>query len=130
MDINRRGFGSKYEVESYLGISMKVMVREDMFAHKLCAMYERITKTNRDIYDVWYFLEKNWPVNKEIVETRTGMPFKSFLQKCIDLLEKMEERSILAGMGELLTEKQKDWARAHLKEDALFQLKLRLENEP
>jgi len=29
-----------------------------------------------------------------------------------------------------LTEKQKDWARAHLKEDALFQLKLRLENEP
>lgn len=129
VDINRRGFGSKYEVESYLGISMKVMVREDMFAHKLCAMYERITKTNRDIYDVWYFLEKNWPVNKEIVETRTGMPFKSFLQKCIDLLEKMEERSILAGMGELLTEKQKDWARAHLKEDALFQLKLKLESE-
>ncbi|MDP3093580.1 MAG: nucleotidyl transferase AbiEii/AbiGii toxin family protein [bacterium] len=129
VDINRRGFGSKYKVESYLGISMKVMTQEDMFAHKLCAMYERITKTNRDIYDVWYFLEKNWPVNKEIVETRTGMPFKNFLQKCIDLLEKTDKRSILAGMGELLNEKQKDWARAKLRTEAIFQLKLKLESE-
>ena len=59
VEINRREFGSKYEVKSYLGISMKVMVQEDMFAHKLCAMYERIGKTNRDIFDVWYFLQRH-----------------------------------------------------------------------
>ena len=52
VEINRRVFGSMYEVKSYLGISMKVMVREDMFAHKLCAMHERMGKTNRDIFDV------------------------------------------------------------------------------
>jgi predicted nucleotidyltransferase component of viral defense system len=52
IEINRRNFGSKYEVINYYGISMKVMLREDMFANKIAAMYERIEKTNRDIYDV------------------------------------------------------------------------------
>ncbi|RJR13798.1 nucleotidyl transferase AbiEii/AbiGii toxin family protein [Candidatus Parcubacteria bacterium] len=129
VEINRRELGSKYEVKSYLGISMRVMVREDMFAHKLCAMYERIGKTNRDIFDVWYFLQNEWPVNKKIVEERTGMSFKEFLQKCIDLLEKMSDQNILSGMGELLDAKQKDWARAKLRTETIFLLKLKLENE-
>lgn len=55
---------------SYLGISMKVMVREDMLAHKLAAMFERIGRTNRDIFDVWYFLKNNWPINIKITEDR------------------------------------------------------------
>jgi len=80
VEINRRAFGSKYEVKSYLGISMKVMVREDMFAHKLCAMYERIGKTNRDIFDVQFFLAHDWPVNKKIVEDRMGVTYKEFLK--------------------------------------------------
>ncbi|MDD3150504.1 MAG: nucleotidyl transferase AbiEii/AbiGii toxin family protein [Candidatus Gastranaerophilales bacterium] len=129
VEINRREFGSKYEVKSYLGISMKVMVREDMFAHKLCAMYERIGKTNRDIFDVWYFLQNEWPVNKEIVESRTGMKFKEFLQKCIDSLEKITDQNILSGMGELLDNKQKDWVKAKLRTETIFLLKLALDNE-
>jgi predicted nucleotidyltransferase component of viral defense system len=129
VEINRREFGSKYEVKSYLGISMKVMVQEDMFAHKLCAMYERIGKTNRDIFDVWYFLQNEWPVNEEIVRSRTGMSFKEFLQKCIDSLEKMTDRNILSGMGELLGAKQKDWVKAKLRAETIFQLKLKLDNE-
>ena len=129
VEINRREFGSKYEVRSYLGISMKVMVREDMFAHKFCAMYERIGKTNRDIFDVWYFLQNEWPVNKKIVEERTGMTFKEFLQKCVDSLEKMTDQNILSGIGELLDAKQKDWVRSKLRTETIFLLKLKLENE-
>lgn len=127
VEINLRNFSSKYEVKSYLGIAMKVMVKEDMFAHKIVAMMERIGKTNRDIYDVWFFLKNNWPINKEIVEKRTHMLFKNFLQKCIDTLEKMSDRGILAGMGELLDEKQKIWAKANLRKDTIFLLKIRLE---
>jgi len=129
VEINRREFGSKYEVKSYLGISMKVMVQEDMFAHKLCAMYERIGKTNRDIFDVWYFLQNEWPVNKKIVEERAKMSFKEFLQKCVDSLEKITDQNILSGMGELLDAKQKDWARAKLKSETIFLLKVRIEGE-
>ena len=129
VEVNRRSFGSRYEVKTYLGISMLIMVRDDMFAHKLMAMYERIGKTNRDIYDVWFFLNNNWPINKEIVEQRAGMPFKDFLQKCIDLLEKTEDRNILAGIGELLDAKQKSWAKTKLRAETIFLFKLMLDDE-
>lgn len=129
IEISRRAFGSRYEVKTYLGISLLVMAREDMFAHKLMAMYERIGKTSRDIYDVWFFLDHNWPMNKEIVEKRAGMPFRELLQKCIDALEQMSNRKILDGIGELLTTSQKVWAKAKLRTETIFLLKLKLENE-
>lgn len=129
VDINRRFFGSKYELKTHFGISMLVMKKEDMFANKIVAMYERLERTNRDIYDVWFFLQNNWPINKELVEKRVNMPFKEFLSKCVEKLEKLPERSILAGIGEFLDEKQKAWAKKSLKEDVVFLLKIRLENE-
>jgi len=129
VEINRRQFGSRYELKTLLGISMLVMVQEDMFAHKLMAMYERIGKTSRDIFDVQYFAKKNWPINRQIVEQRSGMSFKDTLAKCIEMLEGMDNKHILDGLGELLTESQKDSARAKLKTDALFSLKVMQSNE-
>lgn len=129
VEINRRDFGSTYEVLSYFGIAMQVMAKDDMFAHKLVAMIERLGRTNRDIYDVWFFLQQHWPINKKIVEQRTSMPFKEFLATCIAKLEKMPDRNILAGMGELLDAKQKVWAKTKLKTETLFFLKVLLSNE-
>ncbi len=43
------------------------------------------------------------------------------------ILEKI--KIIIAGMGELLDAKQKDWVMAKLKNEIIFQLKLKLENE-
>jgi predicted nucleotidyltransferase component of viral defense system len=127
VEINLRDFGSRYWVKSYLGIPMKVMIPEDMAANKLVAFYERIGKTNRDIYDTWFFFSNNWPVNKELVEKRTGLAFKDFLEKCCTLLEKMNNKNILSGMGEVLSDKQKTWVKSKLKEELLFQLRLYLE---
>jgi len=129
IEVNRRDFGSRYELKTILGISMLVMVREDMFAHKLMAMHERVGKTSRDIYDVWFFLKNNWPINKQIIEQRSGTSFKELLQKCVEQLKNMDNRNILVGLGESLTESQKDWARAKLRTETIFQLKLKLEGE-
>jgi len=129
IEINRRNFNSQYELKNYLGITMKVMVKEDMLAHKLVAAYERLGKTNRDLFDVWFFLKNDWPINKNIIEKRTGMKFSDFLNKLIQSIEKLPQRGILAGMGELLDEKTKNWVKLHLKEDLLFLLKLKLEAE-
>ncbi len=126
VEINRRQFGSRYEVKTYLGVSMLVMVPEDVFAHKLMAMHERIGKTSRDIYDVWFFLQERFPINQAIIEERSGMSFDAFLQTCIEQLEKMSNRHILDGVGEFLTPSQKDWAKAKLREDTIALLKLRL----
>jgi predicted nucleotidyltransferase component of viral defense system len=127
IELNRRNFGSRYEMETLLGISMLVMVKEDMFANKLMAMYERVGKTSRDVFDVYFFMKNNWPINEKIVEERAGMSFENVLKKCIELLEKMNNRDILVGLGELLTESQKDWARAKLKEETIFLLKAKLD---
>jgi predicted nucleotidyltransferase component of viral defense system len=128
VEINRRQYGSRYEIKTYLGVSMQVMVVEDMFAHKLMAMYERIEKTSRDIYDVWFFLKSRTPINKRIVENRAQMPFNQLVEKCIRQLEKMNNRRILTGIGELLTLSQKDWAKAKLREETIALLKLRIES--
>lgn len=126
VEVNLRNFGAKYEVKDYLGVAMKVMVKEDMFANKLVAMFERIGMSNRDIFDVWFFLKNNWQINKEIVMQRTKMPFKNFLQKCVKLLEKMSDQHILSGIGELPDSKQKVWVKNSLRKDTIFLLKIKL----
>ena len=124
VEINKRNFGSDYELKRYLGIPMKVMVQKDIAAHKLVAMYERMGKANRDIFDVWFFLHNNWPINQVIVEKRTKMPYKKFLQQCIEALDKLPNRGILSGVGELLDEKQKAWVKSKLKDETVFLLQL------
>ena len=129
VEVNRRQFGSKYEMKTYLGISMLVMVQEDMFAHKLMAMIERIGRTSRDIFDVQFFAKNNWPINRKIVEERAGVSFKEALERAIGQLESMDNKHILDGLGELLSDSQKDSARAKLKADTIFLLKVMRDNE-
>ena len=57
------------------------------------------------------------------------MPFKQAVAKCIEKLEKISGRTILSGMGELLDAKQKVWAKAKLKTEVLFLLKVMLNSE-
>jgi hypothetical protein len=129
VEVNLRQFGSKYEMKTLLGISMLVMVQEDMFAHKLMAMMERVGKTSRDIFDVQFFAKNNWPINKKIVEQRSGLSFKKALEKAIDQLESMDNKHILDGLGELLSDSQKDSARVKLKGDTIFLLRVILSGE-
>ncbi len=127
VEINQTQFDSRYEIRTYLGVSMQVMVVQDMFAHKLIAMTERISETSRDIYDVWFFLQARYPINKSIVEKRAGKPFKQVIKKAVDELQKMDNRHILDGLGELLNQGQKDWAREKLREETIALLSLRLD---
>lgn len=129
IEINRRDFGSKYELKALLGISMFVMIKEDMFANKLMAMLERIGKTSRDVYDVYFFSKNIWPINRKLVEERAKIPFAEVLKTCVSLLEKMDNRHILDGLGEVLSEAKKDWARAKLKTETIFFLRAWIESE-
>ena len=128
VEVNLRQFGSRYKTENYLGISVPVMVKEDMFAHKLMAMIERVGKTSRDIFDVCYFAEQNWDINRQIVEARFGGTFKQALEEAIRILSAMNNRHILDGLGELLNDSQKDSARAKLKNNTIFLLQIMRDN--
>lgn len=128
VEVHCRQFDSRYEIKTLLGISMLVMVQEDMFAHKLMAMYERVGKTSRDIFDVNFFAKNHWPINRKIVEARSGMSFSETVRTCIEILENMDNKHILDGLGELLSDSQKDALREKLKSDTIFQLTLMLED--
>ncbi len=123
IEISNRLFDDKYEIKNILGINVNVMVREDMFAHKLCALLDRNTMANRDIFDSWFFMKKQTPVNKDIVELRMEMPFPDYLQKCINRLESMNNKGFLQGIGELLDDKMKKFVRTKMQSEVIGLLK-------
>ncbi len=123
IEISNRQWNNHYERKNLLGINMLVMVAPDMFAHKLCALLDRGELTNRDIFDSWFFMQKQTPINKEIVETRMGMPLVDYMQKCIDHLESMSDRGILNGLGELMDEDMKKFVRTKLRTETISLLR-------
>ncbi|MDP3912738.1 MAG: nucleotidyl transferase AbiEii/AbiGii toxin family protein [Bacteroidota bacterium] len=112
-------FDNRYEIKNLLGINMKVMVQADMFAHKLCALLDRNAVTNRDIFDCWFFMQNQTTVNKAIIESRMGMKYADYLQKCIDKLESMSDKGLLQGMGELMDIEMKNFVRIKLRVETI-----------
>ena len=102
VEISNRSFDDRYEIKNLLGVNMQVMVAPDMFAHKLCAVLDRSSITNRDIFECWFFMNNKTPVNKSIIETRMKMSYANYLQKCIEALESMSDKGMLNGLGELM----------------------------
>ena len=123
IEISNRIFDNHYEIKNLLGINVKVMVKSDMFSHKLCALLDRNTLANRDIFDTWFFLQEQTPVNKSIIEFRMKMPFENYIQKCIDKLEKTNDKSMLQGLGEILDPDMKKFVRLKLRIETINLLK-------
>lgn len=121
--ISKRDFDDSYEIKNLLGVSIKVMVKPDMFAHKLCALMDRKAITNRDIFDCWFFMNSKTPLNKSIVEQRMGMPLPDYLQKCIDMLQTMSDKGLLNGLGELMDDEMKNFVRHKLRTESITLMK-------
>ena len=115
VEISNRQGNEQYEIKNLLGIHVKTMIASDMFAHKLCALLDRTEITNRDIFDSYFFMHKKTPINRTIVETRMKMSLSDYLQKCIDVLESMNDKGILNGLGELVDEDIKNFVRTKLR---------------
>lgn len=107
IEVSNRNFDDKYELKAFLGISMKVMTQPDMFSHKLCALLDRSALTPRDIFDSWFFMQRQTPINLSIIERRMNMTYDSYIQKCIDTLEKENPKNIMQGLGDLMDHKMK-----------------------
>jgi predicted nucleotidyltransferase component of viral defense system len=124
IEISNRGFNDRYEIKNLLGINIKVMIQEDMFSHKLCALLDRKTMTPRDIFDCWFFMQKRTPVNRDIIESRMEMPVNDYLDKCIQSLESVSDRILLQGLGELMDDKMKRFVKTKLRPEVIALLKL------
>jgi predicted nucleotidyltransferase component of viral defense system len=124
IEISNRSFGDRYEIRNYLGINVRVMQLSDMFSHKLCALLDRNTITNRDVFDCHFLMQKRIPIRKAIVEERMQMPLDVYLQKCIDTVEKLSEKRILSGLGELMDIESKNFVKTRLKQETITLLRM------
>ncbi|MGB4292805.1 MAG: nucleotidyl transferase AbiEii/AbiGii toxin family protein [Bacteroidales bacterium] len=123
VEISTRNFEDRYEIRDLLGLSMLVMNISDMFSHKLCALLERNILAGRDIFDCWFLMKRQTPVNPIIIKKRGNMPLEDFLGKCIERIENVKNSIILQGIGELIDEQIKNFVRKGLKEETISLLK-------
>ena len=119
VEISNREYDDHYKTVSYLGMSMNVMVKEDMFAHKLCALLDRTEITARDVFDCWFFLNLHCAVKAGIVENRMGMALGDYLLKCVDRLERVSDKNLMSGLGELTDNKMKAFVRTKLRRETI-----------
>jgi len=127
-----------YEVRDIVsGLSLKVLKKEDIFAHKLIALIDRSDASvagekfiaNRDLYDINFFFKNNWKFNKEIIQKQTGKEVGQYLQDVADFIKKYSnETNILDRLGELVDDKQRDWVKNNLKEEVLKQLAIEIKS--
>ena len=127
-----------YEVRDIVsGLSLKVLQKEDIFAHKLIALIDRSDSSvgsekfiaNRDLYDINFFFKNNWKFNKEIIQKQTGKEVGQYLQDVADFIKKYSnETNILDRLGELVDDKQRDWVKNNLKEEVLKQLAIEIKS--
>lgn len=119
VEISNRIFDNHYEIKNLLGINIKVMVQADLFAHKLCALLDRNAVTNRDIFDCWFFMQRQTPVNKELIEARMNMAYADYIQKCIEMLDAMTDKGLLQGLGELMEPDVKSFVKTKLRTETI-----------
>ncbi len=123
VEISTRSHNNQYEMKEYLGISMLTAKKETLFAGKLIALTGRKNIAMRDVYDIYFFAKNNWDIDGEIIKFWTGGNIKECLDKSVKALEKIGEREILQGLGEVLEEKEKEWVRNNLKKETIFLLR-------
>jgi predicted nucleotidyltransferase component of viral defense system len=128
IEISKRDYPDTFVPQDFYGLTMQTMSKECMFAHKLCAITDRKTLQNRDLYDSWFMFENNFPINAEIIKIRTGKTISEYFVEVVDYIEKSikQKTSILEGLGEVLDNKQKEWVKSHLLQKLLFELKIRI----
>jgi len=126
VEVSKRNFPDQYINKDFYGLTVSVMEPSCMFAHKLCAITDRKKLQNRDLYDAHFMFNAQFDINEEIIRLRTGKTTKEYFAELVTYIEKnVTDNNILDGLGELLTDQQKNNVRTTLKRDILFDLKSR-----
>lgn len=114
IEISSREYDNHYEIKNLAGTDIRVMTIPDMFAHKLCALGERLSP--RDVFDVWFFLQqKHASINEDIIRERTGKSVSEYAKICSEKLKDASPKLIMQGLGEVLdNQKQKSFVKSKL----------------
>lgn len=101
VEISTRQYDNHYEMITLAGTDIRVLTIPDMFAHKLCAMGERLSP--RDVFDVWFFLQKKHAnINEQIVQLRTGKGVSEYAEWCAKRVRETSPKLLMQGLGEVI----------------------------
>jgi predicted nucleotidyltransferase component of viral defense system len=125
VEINTRPTGASYEIQNYLGIPLLVATKESLFAGKLLALTQRKRFVARDLYDTYFFLKQGWDINAEMLAVYGVGTAREYFAECALFVENVAPNTLLAGLGELLTDKEKIFVKNKLQEETLFLLRAR-----
>ena len=118
------------KVKNYLGINILTMNKEDLFANKLLALLGRNKTASRDIYDIYFFFKKNFPINQDLISKETGKNLEQYLQTVKTFLLTVKQNKILDGLGEVIDKKQKNWIKTNLIKELIWEIDLYLKTLP
>ena len=123
VEASLRNYGHEgVEIKNIFGTDLKVLALDFICAHKLVALSER-TKA-RDLFDAYFILVNDLPINEKIIKIRTGKSLKQFLAHLVQSIEKnFSRQNVLHELAPIIGDKKKNWVRDHLKKELLKLIK-------
>lgn len=124
VEISNRQYDNHYETRTLAGTDIRVLTVPDMFAHKLCAMGERLSP--RDVFDVWFFLQQmHASVNENIIKERTGKTVSEYAAWCSQRVREASPKLLMQGLGEVIDDtRTKNFVKTKLIEETAQALEL------
>ena len=124
VEISNRQYDNHYETKTLAGTDIRVLTVPDMFAHKLCAMGERLSP--RDVFDVWFFLQQmHASVNENIIKERTGKTVSEYAAWCSQRVREGSPKLLMQGLGEVIDDSRtKNFVKTRLIEETTQALEL------
>lgn len=124
VEISNRQYDNHYETKTLAGTDIRVLTVPDMFAHKLCAMGERLSP--RDVFDVWFFLQQmHASVNENIIKERTGKTVSEYAAWCSQRVRDASPKLLMQGLGEVIDDtRTKNFVKTRLIEETAQALEL------
>lgn len=124
VEISTRQYDNHYEMRTLAGTDIRVLRTSDMFAHKLCAMGERLSP--RDVFDVWFFLEHiHANINETIILERTGRTVAEYAGWCANRVREASPKLLMQGLGEVIDDtRTKNFIKTKLIEETAQALEL------
>jgi hypothetical protein len=120
VEISTRWESWSFLKKNFLWENIYIMSEEDLFSNKLLALLNRKAITNRDIFDIWFFLSKWVGINEKIILDFVGKEAKVYLIEVKNFIQNYDFNKILYWLWEMIDSKQKNFVKTKMKDEILW----------